>query len=107
MIIFKGNTPLTSWSFVDNNNNVFQGLPADPTKYVLWMKDGLGNVHQSAATASNVSATAGTLQIELTATDTAVIGVASFWWQVQLSNEVNPRTFMINQKVLIEDPTQA
>lgn len=101
--LFKNDTPLTVHTFTEDDGSVFPGLPTDTTKYIFYIHAPDG-IRTSAGAISNLNTTAGTLNLQLTSTDTGVTGVATIWWVVQLSN--GPRTFD-PQKVLIEDPTQA
>lgn len=105
--LYKGDTPLTHWTFLEDDGTLFPNLPTDTTKYAFHILDGSGIVRthdNNAGAITNINTTAATLDLQLTATDTGATGVVSMWWVVTLSN--GPRTFDA-QRVLIQDPTQA
>jgi hypothetical protein len=101
--LYKGNTPLMHFSFVNDSGTVIV-LPNDVAKIRVWIHDS-ANVRQGAGILSNLVASAGTVDYLASSADTANAGVATFWTDALLGSETVPRTFD-PQKVLIQDVTQ-
>jgi hypothetical protein len=89
MILFKGDTPLSTHTFLKDDGSVFP-LPIDPSRFAMYFINSVGQTIAGSGVWSNVDTIAGTADYQFGVDDLPIAETRQIFPVVQLINEERP-----------------